>query len=158
MRLTRTIVTASATTVVLSMSLAWAADRPALQSASPAPTASPMSEHHGEPAPSTPVATAMPMPMPMPMQDSGQMPMMMCSMSGSMMQMMAMNAKMGAGAVGMMSDQDFVLMTIVHDQMTIQMARAELQNGKDEKVKAAARSIISRYSSEVARLKALISP
>lgn len=149
MKLTRTITAAFIATVLLSVSLAWAADQPAPQSASPTPTASAMSEHHVAPAPSMPTATAMPMPM----RGSGQTPMMMCLMPSSMLQMMTMNARMGPG----MSDQNFVLMTIMHDQMTIQLAKAELQSGKDGKVKAAARSIISRYTSEIAQLKALIS-
>ena len=77
-------------------------------------------------------------------------------MGGSMTQMQ-MPAGMGGGMMGGMSDQNFVLMAIMHDHMMIQIAKTELQHGKDAKVRATARSIISRYTSEIIQLRLLIS-
>jgi hypothetical protein len=137
------IAAASVAAICLSISQVWAADGSTVDpGASPAPASSATPMQSGMPA-----HGAMPAGM--------QMPMMVCPMMSD--GMMQMHVGMGPGMMGGMSDQNFVLMVIMHDQMMIQMARAELQHGKDEKVKATARSIISHYTAEIAQLRSLIS-
>jgi len=55
-----------------------------------------------------------------------------------------MNAKMSGGA-----DRDFMLMMIPHHQSAIDMARAELKYGKDERVRALAANVISAQQKEI---------
>ena len=55
-----------------------------------------------------------------------------------------MNAKMSGRA-----DRDFMLMMIPHYQSAIDMARAELKYGKDERVRALAANVISAQQKEI---------
>ncbi len=51
------------------------------------------------------------------------------------------------------ADKDFVRMMIPHHQGAIDMAKVEIQYGKDEKLKAMAREIIAAQEKEIAEMK-----
>lgn len=51
------------------------------------------------------------------------------------------------------ADQDFVAMMIPHHQGAMDMARAYLKEGKDEKIKSMAKKMIESQTKEVADLK-----
>lgn len=52
------------------------------------------------------------------------------------------------------ADKDFALMMIPHHQGAIDMAKVELQHGKDPKLRAMAETIIKAQEKEIAELKA----
>jgi uncharacterized protein (DUF305 family) len=52
------------------------------------------------------------------------------------------------------ADKDFVLMMMPHHQGAIDMAKVELQYGKDEKLRAMAQDIIQAQEAEIAEMKA----
>jgi uncharacterized protein (DUF305 family) len=51
-------------------------------------------------------------------------------------------------------DQDFVMMMIPHHQGAIDMAKVELQYGKDPKLRAMAEAIVKAQEEEIAEMKA----
>jgi len=51
------------------------------------------------------------------------------------------------------ADRDFVRMMIPHHQGAIDMAKIEIQFGKDEKLKAMARDIVAAQEKEIAEMK-----
>lgn len=52
------------------------------------------------------------------------------------------------------TDADFVHMMLPHHQAAVDMAKAELQYGKDEGLKALARDIVTAQEKEIALMKA----
>jgi uncharacterized protein (DUF305 family) len=52
------------------------------------------------------------------------------------------------------ADKDFVMMMIPHHQGAIDMAKVELEYGKDEKLKAMAQQIIDSQQKEIEEMKA----
>lgn len=52
------------------------------------------------------------------------------------------------------ADKDFAMMMIPHHQGAIDMARVELQHGKDPKLRAMAEAMIKMQEKEIAELKA----
>ena len=52
------------------------------------------------------------------------------------------------------ADKDFVAMMIPHHQGAIDMAKVELQYGKDEKLRAMAQAIVEAQEKEIAEMKA----
>jgi uncharacterized protein (DUF305 family) len=52
------------------------------------------------------------------------------------------------------ADKDFAMMMIPHHQGAIDMAKVELQHGKDPKLRAMAETIIKAQEKEIAELKA----
>ena len=52
------------------------------------------------------------------------------------------------------ADKDFVAMMVPHHQGAIDMAKVELQYGKDEKLRAMAEDIIQAQEKEIAEMKA----
>ena len=66
-------------------------------------------------------------------------------------------SKMDRGMIGNESgdvDQDFVAMMISHHQSAIDIARAELKYGHDEKLKQLAKTIISEQQQEIQHMRA----
>ncbi len=63
---------------------------------------------------------------------------------------------MSEGANGMMAmdEQQFLAMMIPHHQMAVDMAKAELANGTNPKVKAIARQVIAAQDKEIAQMTA----
>ena len=78
------------------------------------------------------------------------------AMSGGAMDMMAMmkqnNDKMASMAMTGNPDVDFAMMMKVHHQGAIDMAQAELKNGKEPQMKKMARDIIAAQKKEIAQL------
>jgi len=67
------------------------------------------------------------------------------------------NNRMMSGMMGTMSgdaDKDFVTMMIPHHQGAIDMAKVELQYGKDPKLRAMAEAIVKAQEAEIAEMKA----
>ena len=64
--------------------------------------------------------------------------------------MEAMQAVQPTGDV----DRDFVLMMIPHHQGAIDMAKAELEHGKDETLRAMAEAIVSAQEKEIGEMEA----
>lgn len=52
------------------------------------------------------------------------------------------------------ADKDFAMMMIPHHQGAIDMAKVELQHGKDPKLRAMAEMIVKAQEKEIAELKA----
>ena len=52
------------------------------------------------------------------------------------------------------TDQDFVRMMVPHHQSAVEMAKAELQYGKDPELKVLAQSIVDDQEKEIAVMKA----
>ncbi len=53
-----------------------------------------------------------------------------------------------------MDDAAFIAMMIPHHEMAVQMAREELQRGRDRQVRAMARTVIADQRAEIARMRA----
>ncbi len=64
--------------------------------------------------------------------------------------MMGMHRSMPTGD----TDLDFVRMMLPHHQAAVDMAKAELQYGKDDMLKALAKDIVSAQEKEIAMMKA----
>ena len=68
------------------------------------------------------------------------------------------NNRMMSGMMGMKmsgdADKDFVAMMIPHHQGAIDMAKVELQYGKDPKLRAMAEAIVKAQEEEIAEMKA----
>ena len=76
-------------------------------------------------------------------------------------EMSAVNMSMHAGmdiAPSGEVDRDFMRMMIPHHQGAIDMARALLKYGRDEKLKRLAQSIIVEQAQEIAYMRALLDP
>lgn len=77
------------------------------------------------------------------------------AMSGGAMDMMAMtkqnNDKMASMTMTGNPDVDFAMMMKVHHQGAIDMAQAELKNGKEPQMKKMARDIIAAQKKEIAQ-------
>jgi uncharacterized protein (DUF305 family) len=66
-------------------------------------------------------------------------------------------SKMDSGVIGNESgdvDQDFVATMIPHHQSAIDIARAELKYGHDEKLKQLAQAIVSEHQQEIQQMRA----
>lgn len=77
--------------------------------------------------------------------------------SGSTAALKAANAKMHEAMAAPMTgnaDVDFVRGMIAHHQGAIDMAKVELQYGKDEKIRALAKDIIKAQEGEITMMKA----
>lgn len=64
--------------------------------------------------------------------------------------MMGMHRNMPTGD----TDKDFVRMMLPHHQAAVDMAKAELQYGKDDMLKAMAKDIVTAQEKEIAMMKA----
>jgi uncharacterized protein (DUF305 family) len=53
-------------------------------------------------------------------------------------------------------DADFLLMMISHHQSAIDMARVELEQGKEEETRAMAQAIIDAQEAEIAEMRAML--
>ena len=89
-------------------------------------------------------------------QSSAAMPMTAASgMSGGAMDMKSMmkenNDKMGSMAMTGNQDVDFAMMMKLHHQGAIDMAEAELKNGKEPQMKKMAKDIIAAQKKEIAQ-------
>lgn len=69
-----------------------------------------------------------------------------------MQSMTAMHDSMATAQVTGNADHDFLVMMIPHHEAAVQMAKAELQYGKDSKVRALAEQIISAQQKEIAEM------
>jgi uncharacterized protein (DUF305 family) len=106
-----------------------------------------------------PLAVSAQMMSPMPMA-SGSCPMMQSMMTSAqtpgdralMQSMMAMHQSMSGMKLSGDADRDFLAMMIPHHQSAIDMANAEMQYGKDAKVKALARQIVSAQQQEITQM------
>ena len=65
-----------------------------------------------------------------------------------------MNKKMAAMKMTGKADVDFAMMMVAHHQSAIDMAKAELESGKDPVMLKMARKIIAAQTKEVAQLEA----
>jgi uncharacterized protein (DUF305 family) len=81
-------------------------------------------------------------------QDNGQ-----AAMKGYMDANQRMMNGMGMAMSGD-ADKDFVTMMIPHHQGAIDMAKVELQYGKDPKLRAMAEAIVKAQEQEIAEMKA----
>ena len=73
-----------------------------------------------------------------------------------MQSMMSMHESMGSMHLTGDADHDFLTMMISHDRMAVAMANVEVQNGKDPRVTALAKSIISAQQKEIDEMKGLV--
>lgn len=79
---------------------------------------------------------------------------------GAAQQSHDMSGQSGHGMAGMQmtgdADFDFATMMRSHHQMGIDMAKAELQNGKDKEMRETAQKIVTDQTKEIAKLDAWI--
>lgn len=108
----------------------------------------------------SPAAAQMTSPMPMSADQCSAMHSAMMSKMHSaadhamMSSMMGMHEAMLHATMTGNADHDFLAMMIPHHQAAVQMAKAELQYGKDPKVRALAGRIISTQQQEIAEMTA----
>jgi uncharacterized protein (DUF305 family) len=69
-----------------------------------------------------------------------------------MQSMTSMHDAMATAKVTGNADHDFLVMMIPHHEAAVQMAKAELQYGKDAKVRTLAQQIISAQEKEIAEM------
>lgn len=108
---------------------------------------------------SQPLAVSAQMMSPMPMQ-SGDCPMMQSMMASAqtpgdralVQPMMGMHQSMSGMKLSGDADRDFLAMMIPHHESAIGMANAELQYGRDAKVKALAREIVAAQQREITQM------
>lgn len=97
-------------------------------------------------------------------QPSATMPMMMQHMqmghgpadAAYMQAMMGMHQGMMQHPMTGDADRDFLTMMIPHHQAAIDMAKAELQYGKNPQARALAQKIISAQQAEIAQMQAML--
>ncbi|MEF2547097.1 DUF305 domain-containing protein [Aurantimonas sp. E1-2-R+4] len=75
------------------------------------------------------------------------------SSQGYMEAMQRMQEQMGAIQMSGDADTDFAKMMIPHHQSAIEMAKVELENGKDEELKALAQKMIDDQEKEIEQLQ-----
>lgn len=73
-----------------------------------------------------------------------------------MQSMMSMHQGMRAHAYTGDADHDFMVMMIPHHQAAIDMARTELQYGKNDKLRAMAQSIMRAQQAEIDQMNAML--
>jgi uncharacterized protein (DUF305 family) len=73
-----------------------------------------------------------------------------------MQAMMSMHQGMMRHPMSGDPDRDFVAMMIPHHQAAIDMAKAELQYGKNPQVRALAQKIITAQQAEIAQMQAML--
>lgn len=78
------------------------------------------------------------------------------AMAGYMASMDSMMDAMGGIAASGNADADFLLMMIPHHRSAIDMARVELEHGKDPKTREMASRIIAAQEGEIAEMKAML--
>lgn len=118
-----------------------------------------IAQEHTHSASSTPSATPMQMSsaQPMPM-GPGMMHMLMPPMKsaadrGYMGAMMQMHGGMMRSTMTGNADHDFLAMMIPHHQAAVAMAQTELQYGRDAKMRALARRIITTQQAEIQQMQ-----
>jgi len=70
-----------------------------------------------------------------------------------MQSMMSMHQSMQSMQLTGDADHDFLVMMVPHHQVAIAMSNAEIQNGKDQKVIALAKSIIAAQQQEINQMQ-----
>lgn len=68
--------------------------------------------------------------------------------------MEGMQAKMSAMKMTGMADADFAMMMVAHHQAAIDMAKAELESGKDREMLKIAKKVVADQTKEIAKLEA----